>query len=174
MHHIINCCLLPDNVHRLTNVNDTKLRHDFEATEAGKGPNEDFWHEISEMVNDASNNDALKVILHGKTDECLAKIIGSFNLSDCTQGTWKSVRQTIKDYLRAISTITKKKKESGHHSNDTVTYLNRANMKVCKDVYMPEEAVCHLDPRAAEFPSINQAFTEALKIGHKSSSDALP
>jgi hypothetical protein len=174
MYRIINCCFLPDNVHRLSNINDTKLRHDFEGTEAGKGPNEDFWHEISEMVNDASNNDVLKVILHGETDEYLAKIVGSFNLSDYTQGTWKSVRQTIKDLLRARTTIMKKKKESGHHSNDTVTYLNKANMKVRKDVYMPEEAVYYLDLRASEFPSIDQAFTEALKIGHKSSSDALP
>jgi hypothetical protein len=59
---IVNCCFLPDNIHRLTKINDAKLRHDFKATEAGKGPNEDYWHVTSEMVNDASINEQLKEI----------------------------------------------------------------------------------------------------------------
>jgi hypothetical protein len=174
MFRLINCCFLPENIHRLTQINDTKLRHDFEATEGGKGPNEDFWHDISEMVNDAANNDTLKVVLQGETNEYLIPIVESLNLADYTQGTWKTVRQTIKDLLRARATVAKKMKLSGHHSNDIRTYLNRGNMKVRKDVYMLEEAVYYIDLRATEHPAIDQAFTEALKIIHKSSSDAIP
>jgi hypothetical protein len=171
---IINCCFLPDNIKGLIAINESKQRTDFENAN-GKSPHAEFWRHMSDTVNDAAFNDNLSIILGVAEDTYLEEIVaGVLNLNDYVTGTYKTVSQNMRDLLRARGTIAKKKKLSGHHSNDTRDYLHKANLKVRKDVYMPGEAVYYLDYRCKEHPAIDQAFTESLNENHKADSDNLP
>ena len=129
---------------------------------------------MSDAINDAGNNEQLKDILGGYSKELLIPLVSTLNLSDYSQGTWKSTKQNLKDLLRARANIVKAKKRSGHHSNDTATYLNKTMLTVRKGVVMPEEAVYYIDYRCEEHPAIDQDFTEVLKMSHKSESNAAP
>jgi hypothetical protein len=80
----------------------------------------------------------------------------------------------MRDLLRARGTIMKNKKGSGAHDDDTWNYLNKGNLKVRKDVYMPAEPVYYLDYRYRVHPGIDQTFTEALADKQKSESTAIP
>lgn len=168
-----NCCFCPVNVSRLKTVNDNKKRHDFEEAK-GKGPTEEFWKDMSETTNDASFNDTLKDIVGPETNEHMTAIALIFDLSDFDQGTHKTVKQNMRDLLRARGDIAKAKKRSGNHHDDTTECPHEKFLKVGKDMCMPEEAVCHLDLRCQEHTSIDQAHTEALKESHKSDSTAVP
>jgi hypothetical protein len=171
---IVNACFLPENITKLIAINESKKRPDFEAAK-GKGPNAEFWRNISDTVNDAESNDLLSIVLGAESDPYLMELMeGVLNLNDFNIGSYISVSQNMKDLLRARGTIMKNKKKSGTHDDDTRNYLNKGNLKVRKDVYMPAEPVYYLDYRCKEHPGIDQAFTEALAEKHKSESTAIP
>jgi hypothetical protein len=79
---IINICFLPENITKLIAINESKKRPDFEAAK-GKGPNAEFWRNISDTVNDAESNELVSIVLGGDSDPYLMDLMeGVLNLND--------------------------------------------------------------------------------------------
>ena len=148
---IINFCFLPAKVQQFIELNDKKYHADYEKAH-GSDPIKDFWISISELLNDATNNNTLGIVLESRAeeDDRLNQFVddGAVNLNDFTSQTHLSCQQSMNNVMKAREESLKAMQKLGHHSNDLWTYCINTTLTKLRKSSQPVPALavyyCHV------------------------------
>ena len=174
----LNAAFSPSMVDRLIHLNDTKGRKDCEEASGGS-PVKTFFTDLSELVNDALNDEELKQVVNSECDENARLFTfvedGIFNLCDCVQQTFKTVQQNLCDVMKARERCRRASTASGHHDNDLWGWCTNEHFTEARKGHaVPAAAVHCCDILCRKFPDIDGSFAEALTKTLKSDSTMTP
>jgi hypothetical protein len=175
--HLINACFLPENVGRLSELNDHLRRKDFVANSASRDPLTSYWIEIADTVNDADLNDSLGVVLESGKDEDVhlheMVLHQAMNLCDYNQGTNLSFELNMKHTMKAHANCVNAQTATGTHEDDFWNFLQPKLLKI-NGKYVPGGAVYHHHVMCLKYPAIDAAYASILANGLKSNSLEVP
>ncbi|CAB9529781.1 unknown protein [Seminavis robusta] len=157
-------------------INDNKKRKEYKSAHGGN-PVKDFWHSVSEMVNDPSNNTVIGVVLFSNEDEDarLHKFNqdGEFNLNEFNHPQmWESCQQLASDAMKARENCLGEMRKSGQGSADMWNYCTTTKFcKLRKSCTVPAKAVYYCEVLCKAFPDIDGKFAAFMTSTQQSDSE---